>query len=856
MTTLSESTPASQPSEKHKNAEPNQTRLALKLLFRDWKGGALTILVFSLLLAVATVTSISLFTSRIHNSIYDEATQLLAGDAKISGSMPIHEEWQGHAREQNIASSSVTEFATMAFSEQDMILSQVKAVDSHYPLKGSLTITQKGEKEGKLVQTGPSPGEVWIAARLLGALNIELGSTIQLGEADFKVTAIINKEPDSGQSLFGVAPRAMIHMDDLAKTEAVQTGSRIRYAMLIAGAESDINQYSEWVTPKLGHHFRWQDVKSNNRSIGDALNRAESFLLLAGSLSVILGGAAIALAARRYARKHNKTVALLKTLGCTPKNIVHIYSLTLLSLGLFAVIAGGIVGWGLHWGILIAIDDLIQTKLPLPSIDAYWVGGVTGLVALLAFAAPPILRLRNVMPIAAINENYQSNLSLIWTNMIGLFAVIGLVYFYSQNIKLTAYLLIGAIVCLAGVYVLSRATLILSKQLAPVLGYSWRLGLNNLQRHKQTNALQIMIFSILFLLVAILSSVRTHLLDQWQNQLPSNAANHFAFNIYPEELPDVTKLFIEAEIEHSPFYPMTRGRVIAVNGTDSQSLAEIYAEPDDRMDYQRELNLTYSKILGSDNAIEQGQWWDTIPADEHEKTLYVSAEQEYAKGLNIQLGDTVTFSIAGQEVDATVSSIRTVQWDSMNPNFFMIFNQPINAQFGANWLTSFYLPPEQKDFINQLSRQYPTISIIELDQTIEQIRDIIGKITSAIEFILMLVLASGILVLITSIQATLDMRFKESAILRTLGADRQLVRKTLLVEFATLGLLAGLLAVLGTEASLYMLQTQIFNLNYQPFKILWLLLPLTSTFIIAMAGWLSTRKVIKTPPMEVLKSIN
>ena len=828
-------------------------KLSLRLLARDWRSGALTILVFSLLLAVATVTSISLFTSRIHNSIYDEAAQFLAGSVKISGSIPIEDSWLNQAETLNIETALITEFTSMAFSEQEMILTQVKAVSSSYPLKGEMTIAKTPYGAEQKISGAPKEGEAWLASRLFEALGISIGDKIFLGDGEFIVTAAVVKEPDAGQSLFGIAPRAMINHKDIAKTNAVQVGSRISYSLLISGSENRIDKFQNWIDPKLGHHFRWNDAKSSNRSVGGALDRAESFLLLAGSLSVILGCAAIALAARRYAQKNAKTVAVLKTLGYTPNDVLTTFSLILITLGLSGVLAGSLLGWVLHWGILIAIGNLIPTQLMAPSFSAYWTGYITGFVALLAFAAPPFFSLRNVLPKAAINDSNQSAFNAFWANLLGLAAIVLLVFLYSRDPLLTLYLTIGSIICLQGVFLLSKATISFSQRFAKKLNYTWRLGFNNLQRHQKTNAMQIMIFSILLLLVAILISVRTHLIAQWKNQLPPNAANHFAFNIFPDELEDVKQAFAESGVTHSPFYAMTRGRIVAVNG---ESTAERVAKFNEGgMDYEREINLTSSQEMGPDNTIESGQWWTSsqLVADAE---FLVSTEEGYAKGLGIEVDDLLLFSIAGQELTARVTSIRSVQWDSMNPNFFMIFNQAIDKKYGANWLTSFHIDANQKTFLNQLTRKYPTISLIELDQTINQIRDIINKITTAIEFILMLVVISGLLVLITSIQATLDMRFKESAILRTLGAEKALVRKTLITEFSVLGLLAGLLAVVGTEACLFLLQTLTFELQYQPFFIIWLALPIAGALLIGATGWVSTRRVTQVPPMHVLKSIN
>lgn len=827
--------------------------LTQRLLWRDWKSGELNILLCSLLLAIATVTCISLFTSRIHNSIFEEASHFLAADAKVSGTLAIHDEWKVQAELLGLQSADIIRFRAMAFSKKETVLTQVKAVSDTYPLKGVLTIAQQPYAPGSKTDTGPKPGEAWIAARLFNALNISTGDSITIGEANFTVSAALIKEPDSGQSLFGVAPRVMINFADIARTQAVQTGSRIDYDWLLGGDEGQIKAMQTWMETRLGEHFRWTGVKGGNRSIDSALTRAERFLLLTGCLSVILSGVAIALAARRYAKRHQGQVALLKTLGSSPKDITRLYGGSLFFIGTISIVAGGALGWLLHWGIIAALGDLIPSALAAPSWSAYTTGAVTGFVSLWAFAAPPIFALRLVPPASVLRESHAESKSFAASGIIGALAILGLMFYYSRDIKLTLIVMAGAAVCVLGVGIMSSMLIWATKPLSRVMSYSWRLGLASLKRHQRFNTLQIIIFSLLFMLLFILLTVRTSLLTQWQNQLPEDAPNHFAFNIFPDEADEIKMFFQLNDIPAQPFYPMTRGRLIEVNGVSTKILTQ---DTKSRVNYKRELNLTWSSVYGSDNTIIEGKWWDDLPNSnlDGSDTLLVSAESSYAKGLGLNIGDTLSFSVAGQKVSAQVSSIRSVKWDSMNPNFYMIFNQGLLGGNSANWVTSFHLPSEKKSVLNKLSRAHPTISIIEIDQTIAQVQSIIEKVSLAIEFILVLVLSSGFLVLITSIQATLDLRVQEGAIYRVLGAPKSLVRLTLLIEFVTLGFVAGCLAVAGTELCMYFLQTRVFDLEYSSQGLLWVFGPLLSAGLIGLTGWISARKVVSTPPLTLLRS--
>lgn len=825
-------------------------KAALLLIWRDWRGGELTILLLSLILATATITSISLFVSRIQNSILDEASHFLAADAQVRGSLSVPDAWRSQARDLQLTSADSQEFQGMLFSENNMHLARVKAVTGSYPLKGELQLSHAPFGGVDFIGHAPPRGEIWLASRLFGLLDIEPGDAVQLGEARFIASAAIYKEPDSPQSFFGVAPRVIMHIDDIPQTQVVQTGSRINHTWMLTGESERIEEFKSWLEPQIGEHHRWVGIKEGNRGIDGALTRAERFLLLAGSLCVVLSGLAIATAARRYAERQSAHVALLKTFGQTPATITRIYGFNLFILGLLGVTLGVVLGWLLHKIMLEIVSAFLPTELVAPNLQAWLVGAVSCFVALAAFAAPPLLSLRQVPPAKVLRKNVNGGtLSKIQTTAIGAAAVIALIFWYSKNLQLTAILSLGGVLCLLGVWSLANVMVSLSRKLTTRLSKNWRLGFANLQRHKQTNSIQIMIFSVLLMLLFVMTITRTGLLAQWEQQIPEQAPNHFAFNIFPNEKEALTELFADQEIERQPFYPMVRGRIIRINDDLMTERAE-NAESD--MNYVRELNLTWSQTLGSDNKIVAGSWWQENRSEE----LLVSAEQEYAKGITIDIGDKLVFSIAGNEVEATVASLRTVQWDSMNPNFFMIFNKPLLEGSTANWMTSFYLPAEQKIFLNQLTRSFPTISVIELDQMLDQVRSIIRQVSLGVEFILVLILAAGILVLITSIQASLDLRMQESAILRTLGANKRLVTTTLLIEFGSLGFLSGLLAVIGAEATLYILQTHTFELGWIPHVSLWLSGPIIATVLIAFIGWASTRKVVRMPPLTTLRQAN
>lgn len=830
------------------NARSSVMRLALRLLWRDGRAGELNVLIVALLVAVTTVTGIGLFSDRIQGSILDEAGSLLAADARISGSQPVPQAWIDAAVDQGLETAEIIDYQAMAFGEQGaMQLSSVKAVSAAYPLKGEVEISQELFQPGTKVASGPATGEAWVNARLLASLQLDIGDSIGVGDGDFFITQVLVAEPDSSTGGLGFSPKVMINLDDVQQTGAVQLGSRVNYRLLLAGDTESF--YKQW-KPLQGEHHRWRNVSDANERVTETLERADSFLLLAGSLGVVLAGVALSLASQRYAHRQLSHVATLKTLGLTPGHIARVYSGNLFLLGVLSVTLGLVLGWGLHWAFLELASGLLPRELVAATWRPLWVGGLTGLVCLLAFALPPVWVLRHTPPARVLRSEMEGGTLQRWqTTGLGAIAVFALVYFYSRSLLITGVLLLAGVVAVVGVTVLARLLIGLARRVASSLGTTWRLGIASLHRHGQQNSFQIMIFAMALMLLFLLTLLRTSLLNEWQQQLPVGTPNHFAFNIFEQEKAPIEAYFAEHDIESTPFYPMMRGRLVEIDGESmSDRLARLRPDGDD---YRRELNNTWSLELADNNDVVEGEWFDESDAGRQ----LISIEQDFASALGINLGDELTFSFGGQMVTAPVDNIRTVQWDSLTPNFYVIFSGPVLDGAGAAYLTSFYLDAADKVRLVELLQQYPTITVIEVDVILKQVQQIVAQVTRAIEFILALVLTAGLIVLVASVQATLDSRLQESAILRTLGARAKLVQGALAIEFVSLGALAGLLAAFGAEIALYFMQTQLLNMDFSPHPLLFLIGPLVGAGLIGLVGMVSTRRVVHVPPLTVLRSL-
>ena len=825
--------------------------LALKLLWRDWRAGELTLLLASLVIAVSTVTTVSLFVDRLQQALLTESATFLAADKVISSDEPIDTEIVDYATSLGLRTSETLGFLSMVFSEERAQFTSVKAVDRHYPLRGKLIAGDEPFVRGAPVDTGPAPGEIWIESRLFPSLDVAPGDLLDVGVSSIPVTRVLIKEPDRGGGFSNAGPRVLMNMADVPATEVVQPGSRLTYRYLFAGERERLAQFETWVKPRLGLGARIFGVKEGAEGIGNALDRGERFLLLGSLLGVVLAGVAIALAAQRYSLRHYDHVAIMKTLGATPRSVDLIFVTIFVTLGSTATLFGAAIGYGMQMGVARILAPYIPIELPDPSLRPVLLGLVTGFICLLSFALPPLLKLRSIDPVRVIRRDLgEASVADRMTYSFAVLGTLGLMWWYSQDINLTLIIFSGAVISLALLFGVAFLLLRSGRVLGMQAGSAWRLALAGMQRRGQENTMQILVFGLAIMLLLILYLVRTALITEWQSQIPPDAPNHFAINITPEDVQPIRTLFAENGVDSQPLYPMIRGRVSSVNG-------ESASDRDKRLQHRGEeapgsssgRNLTWSGVLPDDNIVIAGEWWD----QNYSGSPLVSLEKDLAYRNQLKVDDELVFTIQGREVQTRIASIRTVAWDNMQPNFYIIFAPGTLEDFPSTFMTSFHLEKEQKLFLNDLLNAHPTMTVIEIDALIEQVQRIISQVTLAIELVLVLIVGSGGLVLLASIQASMDERMKQHAILRTLGASRRLILGSLAIEFCALGFFAGILATVGSEITVFMLETEIFELDYQMNPELWVLGPVVGVVLIGAVGTVATRRVVDTPPASVLR---
>ena len=853
-------------------------RLSLRLLWRDWRGGELRLLFLALVMAVTSVTGIALFTDRLEQALLVESANMLAADRVLSGRSAAPEQWLDEARNRGLRTAETLAFGSMVFSDAGNVLVSAKAVSDDYPLRGNLVVADQPFTAGAPTTGGPGVGEVWVESRVMPGLNAQMGDVVYVGEAELRVTRIIVQEPDrqQGGMMENAGPRLMLNIADVPATNVIQVGSRVNYRYLFAGDGGTLEQYADWVNERSAGEFRLRDVRDESAEVAEALNRAESFLLLGSLFAVLLAGVAIALTARRYSERHFDYVAILKTLGCTSGQIMSLYLSIQILLLVAAIAIGSVLGWAIHGLILQALGAVIPIELPPAGLTPFIIGSMTAVICLLSFALPPLLALRQTSPLRVLRKDLDPNgFGARLPYGVGIAGAIGLMLWYSRDILLTSVLVLSVAGVVTVLSLLSWLLLRSGTSVGMKAGSAWKLAMSATRRRRRQNVLQVLVFSLTIMSLLILALLRTDLIADWQAQLPENTPNHFMMNITGDQVEDIEDFFAANGVESNQFFPMMSAGILRINGEepspswledepeqgnvtersagDPDALEEAGGEGEEQGGARRVSNrqVTWTQDLPRDNQVVAGQWWADTP-----QPGFISLEDDYAERLGAGLGDVIEFEFGeGQIIAAEVQSLRSVRWDNMQPNFFVIFSPGTLNELGGTYLSTVLMEQEEKALINDLLRAFPTIVVIEIDALIAQIQNIIAQVTSAIELIAFLVLICGALVLLACVTATLDERFRENAILRTLGAGRRLILSSLLIEFACIGLLAGLIATVGAEASLYYLQTRAFQQEFALHYWVWPAGPLLGMLIIASLGVAATRKVVNTSPLTVLRHV-
>ncbi len=833
--------------------------LAWRMLARGWRGAEMRILFLAVLVAVASLASVGYVVQRTGLAVFQDAHQLLGGDLLVEADQSMPEVYSEAAVGRGLDAVAAVNLMSMARSEGGARLVALKAVGAGYPLRGQLRIADALNGAERGVRHGPAPGTVWLEPRLLhelaapGEAALRPGDRVWVGDLELTLAAVLTHEPDRGIAFVNVAPRILMNLSDLPASGLIQPGTRARYQLYLAGPGNAVQAYRDWIEPRLGRGQRVQGLEDARPEIRAALQRAQGLLGLSAMLAVVLAAVAIGLSTRRYVERHHDTHAVLRCLGATQSMLTRLFGLQFVWLALLAGTLGALIGYGAQAVLVAGLADLLGRELPAASAGPGLAAMLAGLVLLFGFAAPRLAALRGVPALRVLRREAAPPDIAAWLiHGLGLAALTALMLWQSAgNTRLALVVLFGFLIAGLSFALFARILLVLLARLGerlPGRWLAWRMAMRNLNRQAGSNSLQIVALALGLAVLLTLAFTRVELIDAWRARLPADAPNRFVLNIQPDQRAAVLEFMRERGIAEPVLYPMLRGRLLAINGQPVDP--DAYDDDRARRLAEREFNLSYAAVLPAHNRVAAGRWF--AEAD-HAQGAF-SVETGLAETLGIRIGDRLEWSVAGETFSAPVTSLRALDWDSMQVNFFVIGTPGLFGSQIASYITSFHLPTGRADAVTALTQSFPNLTVIDTSLILQQVLDAIEDMTRAVQGVFLFALAAGLLVLHIALISGLDQRRREAALMRALGASRARVLAVQRGEFMLIGLLAGLLAALAASGLGAALAWGVYDLPaWRPGLTVWLAGPVLGLIAVAASAWHGRRAVLATPPMGVLR---
>ncbi|MBZ0133762.1 MAG: ABC transporter permease [Rhodocyclaceae bacterium] len=821
------------------------------MLKRDFRAGELRLLGLALVIAVASLSSVSFFSDRLSRALTREAHQLLGGDLLLVADHPWDKAYRAEAQRRGLRAVTSVSFPSMTAANGASHLAGIKAVEPGYPLRGALRTAPGLNQPDAETRETPARGSVWLDERLASALEAKTGDVVKLGNASLAVSAVLTLEPDRGVNFFNIAPRLMMHADDLSSTQLVQVGSRITYRLHLAGDGEAVAAYQAWAEKRLERGERIESLDNARPEVRSALDRAEKFLRLAALLAAVLAAVAVGLAARRFMQRHLDGCAVMRCLGARGSQLLRIYLGEFLLFGAIVSALGCIIGFAAQYALERLLSNLLTTTLPTPSPLPLAYGFTVGLALLAGFALPQLLRLRNVPTVRVLRREWADAEPLAWTGYaFGAVVLAVLMLWMAADLKLGLWVL-GLFSLAVAIYAgVARLALAAVGRLRGAAGAGWRYGIASLHRRLGTSVIQAVALGLGMTTLLLLTLARDDLLASWQRSVPPDAPNRFIINVQPEQREPVREFFAGKGLEKPDLLPMVRGRLVSINGRPV--IAADYEEERAQRLVEREFNLSWMADLPEGNSLTAGKWFAPQDGDRPQ----FSVEQGLADTLRLKLNDTLVYEIAGRRLEAKITSLRKLDWDSMHVNFFVVTPPGVLEPFPTSYITSFHLPPDRAGFVGDLVAAYPNLTVIDVASILRQFKAVMDQLALAVQFIFAFSIVAGLAVLYAALESTHDEREYEVAVLRTLGARNSQLRAALAAEFAVLGAIAGVVAGVGAAIISWLLGRFVFQMPYEP---AWLVLPagvLGGILGIMLAGLAGTARTLRAPALQSLRALS
>jgi putative ABC transport system permease protein len=837
---------------------PSVVVLAWRQTLRDLRAGELRLLALAVVLAVAALTAVGFFADRLDRGLARDARALLGGDAVVGSDQPAAPELAAEARRRGLRVAHSVGFPSMARADEarggQTRLVAVKAVSPGYPLRGQLQIRRQADGAVEAVAAAPAPGTVWVDPALLDALQLGMGDELLLGDARLRIAALIVVEPDRGAGFMAFAPRVLFNEADLAATALVQPASRLNYRLAVAAERADaervVADYVAWAKARIEsvplRGTRVESLQSGRPEMQQTLDRAGKFLDLVALLSALLAAVAVAIAARDFAQRHLDDCALLRVLGLPQRRIALAYLLEFALVGLLASVGGVLAGLAVHGVFVWLLSGLLGAVLPPPGPWPALFGLGVGMTLLAAFGLPPVLQLARVPPLRVLRRDVGNpkagSLAVLLAGSAG-FA--GLLLAVSADGVLGLIAVGGFAAAIAVFALLGWGAVRLLQRLVPESGAPrWLvLATRQLGARPAFVVVQVSALAVGLLALVLLVLLRTDLIDSWRRATPPDAPNRFVINIQPDQGEAFRQRLAEAGVTRYDWYPMIRGRLVAINGQAVRPTS--FADGRAQRLVDREFNLSHDARLPPHNSVSAGRW----TAEEADA---ISVEDGLAQTLGLALGDRLRFDIAGQLREGRITSLRKVEWGSMRVNFFVLFPLTAMPELPATTISAFRAPAVA-GWDNRLSRDFPNITNVDISASVAQVQRVLDQVVRAIEFLFGFTLVAGLVVLFAAVTATREARAREFAIMRAMGAGARLLKQVQRAELLGVGALAGALASLAALAVGWGLARYAFEFSWSPSPWVPLVGAAFGALLALAAGWWGLREVLRQPVLQTLR---
>jgi len=832
-------------------------RLAWRQLARDFRAGELRLLVVAVMLAVAALTAVGFFADRIDGGLARDARQLLGGDAIVSSDQPSPAAFADKARALGLATATTASFPSMGRAPDEKgggsRLVTVKAVSDAYPLRGKVTIA--GTPSTSAPRTAPEPGSVWVDPALLDALQLKIGDGLLLGDATLRIAASIVNEPDRGAGFLAFAPRVMLNQADLAATNLVQPASRVTYRLAVAalrGSDEPVQQFVDWAEAQIKsanlRGLRIESLATGRPEMRQTLDRASKFLNLVALLAALLAAVAVGIASREFANRHLDDCAMLRVLGLSQRTIAWQYGIEFGAVGLIASLAGVLLGFAVHYAFVLLLAGIVDSALPAPSIWPALFGVGVGLTLLMGFGLPPVLQLARVPPLRVIRRDVgalkPASIAVLAAGAIGFAALLLAV---ASDLKM-GLIAVGGFAGAIAVFALLSwlAVMVLRRAVPEARAPRWLvLATRQIAARPAFAVLQVSALSVGLLALVLLVLLRTDLIDSWRAATPKGAPNRFVINVQPDQADAFRARLDAAGVQGYDWYPMIRGRLVAINGKPVK--LDDHAEERAKRLLDREFNLSHAAALPAHNQLAAGRW-------QPEERDALSVEEGLAQTLGLKLGDALKFDIGGMPASGRITSLRKVDWSSMRVNFFVMFPTSAMPDVPTSYIAAYRAPDQRAaTFDNALSREFPNITNIDVSASIAQIQKVLDQVVRAVEFLFGFTLAAGLVVLFAAVTATREARSREFAVMRALGASGRLLAQVQRAELLGVGLLAGVLASLAAMAVGWALAHYVFEFSWHASPWVPVVGGAAGALLALAAGWWGLREVLRRPVVQTLR---